>query len=46
MYKNPKVDAEAWSGDKYNNRATDFKFNTKRGAKKKSGRCPNSEKAL
>jgi len=46
MYKNPKVDAEAWFGDKYNNRATDFNFNMKRGAKKKSGRYPNSEKAL
>ena len=46
MYKNPRVDAENWFGDKYTNRATDFNFNMKRGAKKKSGRYPNSEPAL
>jgi len=46
MYKNPKVDTMNWFGDKYNNRATDFNFNMKRGTKKKSDRYPNSEKAL
>ena len=33
MYKNQRVDAENWFDDKYSNRASDFNFKMKRGAK-------------
>jgi len=50
MYKYPKIGAQCWFGEKYSNRATDFNFNMKRGAKKKTpgcaGRYSNAEKAL
>lgn len=46
-YRYGYLDDECWFGEKYQNRATDFHYNMKRGAKKhKSGRYKKSEKAL
>ena len=50
VYKNTKLDSEAWFGPKYVNTVKEFSYNVKRGAKNKQnktkGRYKNSEKAL